>query len=131
MEAQTNFGLDFIIIDVHIKTISGTKELSKSHFTLISHKVFTKGSVTGRSDYWMRRKVLTILGRLILLAKWIGHILAKWIKWKLNSTLHVKWRYSELFLVQIYPLSNWIRRDTSYLSLFNLNAGKYYLVEYY
>ena len=31
----------------------------------------------------------------------------------------------EFFLVRIFPHSNWIRRDTSYLSVFSPNAGKY------
>ena len=32
---------------------------------------------------------------------------------------------TEFFLVRIFPNSDWIRRDTSYLSLFSTNAGKY------
>ena len=32
---------------------------------------------------------------------------------------------TEFFLVRIYPHSDWIRRDTSYLSVFGPNAGKY------
>ena len=31
----------------------------------------------------------------------------------------------EYFLVRIFPHSDWIRRDTSYLSVFSPNAGKY------
>ena len=30
-----------------------------------------------------------------------------------------------VFLVRIFPYSDWIRRDTPYLSLFSPNAGKY------
>ena len=30
-----------------------------------------------------------------------------------------------VFLVRIFPHSDWIRRDTSYLSVFSPNAGKY------
>ena len=30
-----------------------------------------------------------------------------------------------VFLVGIFPNSTWIRRDTEYLSVFSLNAGKY------
>ena len=30
-----------------------------------------------------------------------------------------------VFLVSIFPNSTWIRRDTEYLSVFSLNAGKY------
>ena len=30
-----------------------------------------------------------------------------------------------VFLVRIFPHSNWIRRDSPYLSVFSLNAGKY------
>ena len=32
---------------------------------------------------------------------------------------------TELFLVRILPHSDWIWRDTTYLSVFSLNAGKY------
>ena len=32
---------------------------------------------------------------------------------------------TEFFLVRIFPHSDWIRRDTKYLSVFNPNAGKY------
>ena len=32
---------------------------------------------------------------------------------------------TEYFLVRILPHSDWIRRDTSYLSVFSPNAGKY------
>ena len=32
---------------------------------------------------------------------------------------------TEFFLVRIFPYSDWIRRDTSYLSTFSLNTGKY------
>ena len=32
---------------------------------------------------------------------------------------------TEFFLVHIFPHSDWIRRDTSYLSIFSPNAGKY------
>ena len=31
----------------------------------------------------------------------------------------------KFFLVRIFPHSEWIRRDTSYLSVFSPNAGKY------
>ena len=32
---------------------------------------------------------------------------------------------TEFFLVRIFPHSDWIRKDTSYLSVFSPNAGKY------
>ena len=32
---------------------------------------------------------------------------------------------TEFFLVHIFPHSDWIPRDTSYLSVFSPNAGKY------
>ena len=32
---------------------------------------------------------------------------------------------TELFLVGIFPHSDWIQRDTKYLSVFSPNAGKY------
>ena len=40
-------------------------------------------------------------------------------------TLREKCPNTELFLTRILPHSDWIRRDTSYLSVFSPNAGKY------
>ena len=40
-------------------------------------------------------------------------------------TLHEMCPNTEFFLVRIFPHSDWIRRDTSYLSIFSQNAGKY------
>ena len=40
-------------------------------------------------------------------------------------TLREKCSGTEFFLVRMFPLSDWIQRDTSYLSVFSLNAGKY------
>ena len=40
-------------------------------------------------------------------------------------TLREKCSGTEFFLVPMFPLSDWIQRDTSYLSVFSLNAGKY------
>ena len=37
----------------------------------------------------------------------------------------VKCPNTELFLVRIFPHSDWIRWDTKYLSVFSLNEGKY------
>ena len=37
----------------------------------------------------------------------------------------VKCRNTGFFLVLIFPHSDWIRRDTKYLSVFSPNAGKY------
>ena len=34
-------------------------------------------------------------------------------------------RNTELFLARIFPHSDWIRRDTKYVSVFSPNAGKY------
>ena len=42
-----------------------------------------------------------------------------------TSSLREKCPSTELFLVRIFPHSDWIRRDTSYLSVFSPNAGKY------
>ena len=39
-------------------------------------------------------------------------------------TLREKCSGTEFFLVRMFPLSDWIQRDTSYLSVFSLNAGK-------
>ena len=40
-------------------------------------------------------------------------------------SLREKCPNKEFFLVRIFPHSNWIRRDTSYLYVFSPNAGKY------
>ena len=42
-----------------------------------------------------------------------------------KDPLREKCPNTELFLVRILPHSDWIRRDTSYLSVFSPNAGKY------
>ena len=41
--------------------------------------------------------------------------------------LFIAWKVSVfgVFLVRIFPHSDWIRRDTEYLFLFSLNAGKH------
>ena len=44
---------------------------------------------------------------------------------KLRRTLREKCPNTEFFLVRIFRHSDWIRRDTSYLSVFSPNAGKY------
>ena len=41
-----------------------------------------------------------------------------------NQTLCEMCPNRELFLVRIFPHSDWIRRDTKYLSVFNPNGGK-------
>ena len=40
-------------------------------------------------------------------------------------SLREKCPNTELLLVRIFPHSDWIRRDTKYLSVFSPNAGKY------
>ena len=40
-------------------------------------------------------------------------------------TLLEKFPNTEFFLVRVFPDSDWIRRDTEYLSVFSPNAGKY------
>ena len=40
-------------------------------------------------------------------------------------TLREKYPNTEFFLVRVFPHSNWIRRDTPYLSVFNSNAEKH------
>ena len=42
----------------------------------------------------------------------------------LKSSQREKCPNTELFLVRIFPHSDWIRRDASYLSVFSPNAGK-------
>ena len=43
----------------------------------------------------------------------------------LPIALREKCPNTEFFLVPIFPHSNWLRRGTSYLSVFSRNAGKY------
>ena len=42
-----------------------------------------------------------------------------------SFSLREKCPSTEFFLVCIFPYSDWIRRDTLYLSVFSPNAGKY------
>ena len=42
-----------------------------------------------------------------------------------GPSLREKCPNTEFFLVHIFPHLDWIRRDTPYLSVFSLNAGKY------
>ena len=41
------------------------------------------------------------------------------------STLYEMCPNTEFFLVRLFPHSDWLRRDTKYLSIFSPNAGKY------
>ena len=43
----------------------------------------------------------------------------------LTNTLREKCPNMEFFLVRVFRHSDWIRRDTKYLSVFSPNAGKY------
>ena len=43
----------------------------------------------------------------------------------LRTLVREKCPNTEFFLVRIFPHLDWIRRDTSYLSVFSPNAGKY------
>ena len=47
------------------------------------------------------------------------------IKKKSLITLSEKCPYSEFILVRIFPHSDWIRRETEYLSVFSPTVGKY------
>ena len=42
-----------------------------------------------------------------------------------RHSLREKCLYSEFFLVRIFPHSDWIWRDTEYLTVFSPNEGKY------
>ena len=44
---------------------------------------------------------------------------------EIYETLREMCPNTEFFLIRIFPHSDWIRRDTSYLSIFSPNAGKY------
>ena len=56
------------------------------------------------------------------------HHQEKWVKvtdqCSVWMSLCEKCPNTELFLVRIFPHSEWIRRDTKYLSVFTPNAGK-------
>ena len=45
--------------------------------------------------------------------------------WLLSSSLRENCPNGEFFLIRIFLHSDWMRRDTPYLSVFSLNAGKY------
>ena len=47
------------------------------------------------------------------------------VDWQVSTPLRKKCPNTEIFLVRIFSHSEWIRRDTSYLSVFSPNAGKY------
>ena len=47
------------------------------------------------------------------------------IKENVEHSLHEKCPNTELFLVHIFLYSDWIRRDSPYLSVFSPNTGKY------
>ena len=47
--------------------------------------------------------------------------------WHISHVTHAAWKVLVfgVFLVRIFPHSDWIRRDTEYLSVFKPNMGKY------
>ena len=47
------------------------------------------------------------------------------IMYYFGVSLREKCPSTEFFLARIFPHSDWIQRDTKYLSVFNPNAGKY------
>ena len=49
----------------------------------------------------------------------------KLLKIIILNTLREKWPNTKFFLVRIFLHSDWIRRDTPYLSVFSPNVGKY------
>ena len=53
--------------------------------------------------------------------KWVPHFIYSYV----DNTPSEKCPNTEFFLVRIFPQSNWIRRDTEYLSVLSPNAGKY------
>ena len=54
-------------------------------------------------------------------------LVAKWRKRNNHSRIITEWIVSAFaaFLVPIFPHSDWIQRDTKYLSVFSANAGKH------
>ena len=48
-----------------------------------------------------------------------------WFLYKTDALREKCPNNTELFLVRIFPHSEWIRRNTKYLSVFSSNAGKY------
>ena len=48
-----------------------------------------------------------------------------WWLWQQQLSLREMCPNTELFLVRIFLYSDWIRRDTAYLSVFSPNTGKY------
>ena len=59
---------------------------------------------------------------------WLNHgIFFRVCVINVKNLLYTSWKVSVFgtFLVRIFPDSDWIRRDTEYLSVFSPNAGRY------
>ena len=99
-------------------------------------------SVTHGSDIFLRKKSIAWWGEVQLTAEWIGllngfpetplHVfkgdssIALYQPGSKQRRLSTAWKVSKygVLLVRIFPHSDWIRRDTEYLSVFSPNAGK-------
>ena len=58
---------------------------------------------------------------------YLKKMLISFIRAKSFAATNTAWKVSvcRVFAVRIFPHSDWIRRDTPYLSVFSPNAGKY------
>ena len=85
------------------------------------------------NEYKFRNKFNDTINSMYNCGADIDHDLLHWQRYSvqrgelLNSiySLREKCPNTEFFLVRIFPHSDWIRRDTSYLSVFSPNTGKY------
>ena len=76
-------------------------------------------------QYLLHRKFSLLfhqVATLIIIKWWLCNV-----SWLSSYEANTAWKVSVFgaFLVRIFPHSDWIRRDTKYISVFRPNAGKY------
>ena len=74
-----------------------------------------------KSRTWKLFKKRSTLVSLLLHTYILGHVFSSCMV----NILYEMCPNTELFLVRNFPHSDWIRRDTKYISVFSPNAGKY------
>ena len=96
--------------------------------TLKPHNLLITWSTQGRMTSWkiyictFARLVGTRLGMVLTSGRSFSN---EALQLSPAFSLREKCLNTEFFLVYIFPNLDWIRRDTSYLSVFSPNAGKY------
>ena len=82
---------------------------------ILTHRGMERAFTAQLRYYWDTMHVVTIY--VILVSLYIESFSLQTLREKCPNT--------EFFLVRIFPHSDWIRRDTLYLSVFSPNARKY------